>query len=68
MIREGINMELSIGFYNALNQAYWAQPGTYVANPITFGTTIYNNTGSIPSSNGFISGNRIAILGAKMIF
>jgi hypothetical protein len=68
MIREGVNMELSIGIYNALNQAYWGSPGTFVANPFTFGTTIYNNTGSIPSPTGFVSGNRIAILGAKLTF
>ena len=67
-IREGVNLELSIGFYNALNQAYWGAPGTFVANPFTFGTTIYNNTGSIPSPTGFISGNRIAILGGKVTF
>jgi hypothetical protein len=68
MIREGVNMELSIGIYNALNQAYWGSPGSFVANTFTFGTTIYNNTGSIPSPTGFVSGNRIAILGAKLTF
>jgi len=67
-IRENVNVELSMAVYNVLNQAYWGAPGTAVANSYTFGTTIYNSTGSIPSSTGFISGNRIAILGAKVVF
>ncbi|HEX4311176.1 MAG TPA: carboxypeptidase regulatory-like domain-containing protein [Acidobacteriaceae bacterium] len=67
-VREGVNIELSMGLYNALNQMYWGSPGTFLANGITFGTTDYNETGSIPSPTGFVSGNRIAILGAKVVF
>ena len=68
LVREGINVELSMGVYNVLNQMYWGPPGTFLAQNITFGTTAYNTTGSIPSPTGFISGNRIAILGAKVVF
>jgi hypothetical protein len=67
-IAEGINLELSMSLYNALNQAYRGAPDSFVANGATFGTTIYNPTGSVPGGTGLISGNRFAVLGAKVTF
>lgn len=67
-IAEGISLELSMSMYNAFNQAYRGAPGSFVANGTTFGTTAYNPTGSVPGSTGLISGNRFAVLGAKVTF
>jgi hypothetical protein len=53
---------------NNANPYLLAIQQAFLAQNITFGTTAYNATGSIPSPTGFISGNRLAILGAKVVF
>jgi hypothetical protein len=67
-LAERATLELSMAAYNALNQAYRGAPGSFVANSFTFGTTAYNDTGTVPSSTGLISGNRFVVLGAKVVF
>jgi hypothetical protein len=64
-IAERVSLQLSFATYNALNQQYLGPGDAAVASPI-FTSNLFNSSGSNVPGN--TSGNRIAILGGKVIF
>ncbi len=64
-ITERLSLQLSFAAYNALNQQYLG-PGVAVVNSPLFTSNLYNESGTNVPGN--TSGNRIAILGGKIIF
>lgn len=68
-INERFALQLSVSAYNALNQMYL---GTGIANvatgPAIFTHSEYNDSGTVPSGSGFVSGNRFILLMAKVVF
>jgi hypothetical protein len=66
-ITERVNLQLSMAAFNALNQMYRGSPGTFVANPVTFGSYDYSSGANIPG-NTTPSGTRFVLLGARARF
>lgn len=64
-IAERVSMQLSFAVYNALNQQYLGPGDAFVGSPI-FTSNLFNSSGTNVPGN--TSGNRIAILGGKIIF
>jgi Carboxypeptidase regulatory-like domain/TonB-dependent Receptor Plug Domain len=64
-ITERLSLQLSLAAYNALNQQYLGPGDAFVASPI-FTSNLYNSSGTNVPGN--TSGNRITILGGKIIF
>ena len=60
-ITERVNLQLSMAAFNALNQMYRGSPGTFVANPVTFGSYDYSSGANIPG-NTTPSGTRFVLL------
>jgi len=66
-ITERVQIQLSMTAYNALNQMYLGT-GDAAVNASDFTQTTFNNSGSVPSGTGFISGNRFVVLMGKVVF
>jgi len=66
-ITERVHIQLSMTAYNALNQMYLGS-GIAAVNSSAFTQNIFNNSGSVPSGTGFISGNRFVLLMGKVVF
>jgi hypothetical protein len=53
--------------YNALNQMY-KNTGQAAVNSTDFTQNTFNDSGSVPTGTGFISGNRFVVLMGKVVF
>jgi outer membrane receptor protein involved in Fe transport len=66
-ITERIHIQLSMTAYNALNQMY-KNTGQAAVNSTDFTQNTFNDSGSVPTGTGFISGNRFVVLMGKVVF
>ncbi len=65
-ITERVQLQLSMAAYNVLNQMFRGAPGSFVANPTTFGSFNFSEGTNIPGAAA--SGTRFLLLGSKIIF